>query len=76
MNAAKKASRKSATKLESRQSAIKFNSRIELPGSYKKLPAGKNLGSASLNEVIEVMIKIKRKTPIRAFVKGLASGSK
>jgi kumamolisin len=64
-----------AAKNTSFKTSTKFNSRVELPGSYKKLPAGKNLGSASLNEVIEVMIKIKRKTPIHNFIRGLGRGS-
>ena len=47
----------------------KFEARVELPGSFRKLPSGKNMGNTSFNEVIEVMIKIRRKTPIN-FVEG------
>jgi kumamolisin len=65
-----------AAKNTSLKTSSKFDSRIELPGSFKKIPVGKNQGSASLNEVIEVMIKIKRKTPIYNFIKGLSRGAK
>ena len=63
----------SAAKNKSLKSA-KFESRVELPGSFRTLPQGKNIGNTSLNEVIEVMIRLRRKTPIRNFVKGLGTG--
>ncbi len=52
----------------------KFDSRIELPGSFRNIPVGKNMGNTSFNEVIEVMIRLRRKTPIRNFVRGIAIG--
>jgi len=64
----------SAAKNKKLKSSSKFESRVELPGSFRKLPVGKNMGSTSFNEVIEVMVKLRRKSPIRNFVKGIASG--
>ncbi len=61
----------SAAKNNLFQIISKFESRVELPGSFRKLPSGRNLGNTSFNEVIEVMVKIRRKTPIRNFVKGI-----
>jgi kumamolisin len=63
-----------AAKKSYSRSISKFESRIELPGSYRKPPAGRNLGNTSLNEVIEVLVKIRRKTSIRNFIKGLGTG--
>jgi hypothetical protein len=51
-----------------------FESRLELPGSFRKIPYGKNTGSTSLNELIEVMVKIRRKSPIQTFIRGLSTG--
>jgi len=53
---------------------LKFESRVELPGSFRKVPIGKNIGYASLNELIEVMVKIRRKSPIQNFIRGLSAG--
>jgi kumamolisin len=64
----------SAAKNTSLKSSAKFESRVELPGSFRKLPSGKNLGNTSFNDVIEVMIKLRRKTPILNFVRGIAKG--
>jgi kumamolisin len=64
----------SAAKNTSLKSSSKFESRIDLPGSFRKLPAGKNLGNTSFNEVIEVMVKLRRKTSILRFVRGMGSG--
>jgi kumamolisin len=63
-----------AAKNTSFKTPAKYDSRIELPGSFKKSPPGKSQGGASLSDVIEVMIKIRRKTPIHNFIKGLARG--
>jgi len=63
-----------AAKKSYSRSISKFESRIELPGSFRKPPSGKNLGNTSLNEVIEVLVKIRRKTSIGNFVKGLGTG--
>jgi kumamolisin len=64
----------SAAKKSHRKSSVNFDSHVELPGSSRKLPSGKNMGNASFNEVIEVMVKLRRKTPIRNFIRGLGSG--
>jgi kumamolisin len=64
----------SAAKNTSLKSSAKFEPRVELPGSFRKLPPGKNLGITSFNEVIEVMIKLRRKTPILNFIRGIAKG--
>lgn len=63
-----------AAKNTSFGSALKFESRLELSGSFRKQPPGKNIGSTSLNEVIEVLIKIRRKTLIRNFIRSMATG--
>ena len=52
----------------------KFESSVELPGSFRKLPIGKNQGNASFNEVIEVMVKLRRRTAIRNFIRSLGTG--
>ncbi len=54
--------------------SLKFESLVELPGSFRKVPPGKNTGYASLNELIEVMVKIRRKSPIQNFIRGLSAG--
>jgi kumamolisin len=63
-----------AAKNTYRKTSAKFESRVDLPGSFRKVPAGKNIGNTSSNEVIEVMVKLRRKTPIRNFIRGLANG--
>src|ERR1700676_406149 len=64
----------SAAKNKHLKLSVKFESSVELPGSFRKLPSGKNMGNASFNEVIEVMIKLRRKTPILNFIRGIGSG--
>src|ERR1700682_5968895 len=64
----------SAAKNTYQKSALKFESRVELPGSFRKLPSGRNIGNTSFNEVIEVMVKLRRKTPIRNFMRGMSNG--
>jgi kumamolisin len=64
----------SAAKNTYLKSSAKFESRVELPGSFRKLPPGKNLGNTSFNDVIEVMTKLRRKTPILNFVRGIGKG--
>jgi kumamolisin len=56
------------------KSSAKFDSRVELSGSFRKLPPGKNMGNTSFNEIIEVMVKLRRKASIRNFIKGIATG--
>ena len=63
-----------AAKNKSFRSSANFESRVELRGSFRKLPPGKNMGNTSLNEVIEVMVKLRRKTSIRNFIQGIARG--
>jgi kumamolisin len=63
-----------SAKSKSSRSSSKFESSMELRGSFRKLPPGKNMGSTSLNDVIEVLVKLRRKTSIRNFIRGLASG--
>ncbi|HEY4935264.1 MAG TPA: S53 family peptidase [Puia sp.] len=64
----------SAAKKTRFKPTAKFESRVELPGSFRKIPSGKNLGNTSFNELIEVMVKLRRKTPIRNFIRGMANG--
>jgi kumamolisin len=64
----------SAAKNKYLNPSAKFNSSIELPGSFRKLPAGKNIGITSFNEVIEVTVKLRRKTPIRNYIRGIGNG--
>ncbi len=64
----------SAAKKTRFRSGSGFENRVELPGSFRKIPSGKNLGNTSFNELIEVMIKIRRKTPIRNFIRGMSAG--
>jgi kumamolisin len=64
----------SAAKRTNQNSSKKFASRVELSGSFKKLPTGKNLGAVSLNEVIEVLVTVRRKAPLRNFIKTLGTG--
>jgi kumamolisin len=64
----------SAAKNKYLKPSAKFESRIQLPGSFRKLPLGKNMGTSSLNEVIEVLIKLRRKTSIHNFIKGIGAG--
>ena len=60
----------SAAKSKYLKLSTKFESRIELTGSFRKLPTGRNLGNTSFNEVIEVLVKIRRKNPIRNYIHG------
>ncbi len=64
----------SAAKNKSFKSSAKFESRIELPGSFRKLLSGKNMGSTSLNEVMEVMVRLRRKASVHHFIKGIGTG--
>jgi kumamolisin len=64
----------SAAKNTYLKSSAKFESHVELPGSFRKLPPGKNTGNTSLNEVIEVLVKLRRKTSIRNFVRSVGEG--
>ena len=54
--------------------SAKFDSHIELSGSFRKLPLGKNMGNTSFNEVIDVLVKLRRKTSIHPVVKSIGSG--
>ncbi len=63
-----------SSKKSSDQRSEKFEPRIELSGSAKKIPPGKNTGGTLLNEVIEVSVVLRRKTAIRNSVKGIGTG--
>jgi kumamolisin len=52
----------------------KFLAKIELEGSARKVPPGKNIGNTNLNEVIEVTIRLRRKNAIDDYVKKVAAG--
>src|ERR1700692_2093801 len=54
--------------------SLKFESRVDLWGSSRKIPYGKNMGNTSFNELIEVMVKIRRKTSIKNFIRGMSKG--
>lgn len=62
-------SRKSSDRL-----AEKFEPRVELAGSARKIPPGNNTGNTLLNEVIEVTVMLRRKISINNYVKGIGKG--
>jgi kumamolisin len=64
----------SAAKNSKLKPSAKFESNKELSGSFRKLPSGKNTGNTSLNEVIEVLVKLRRKGSIKNFVRSLGEG--
>ena len=49
----------------------KSNAHVELKGSVRKIPPGKNIGTTSLNNVIEVTVRIRRKNSIEDYVKNM-----
>ncbi|MFI5155449.1 MAG: protease pro-enzyme activation domain-containing protein [Chitinophagales bacterium] len=51
-----------------------FNGRVELKGSARKIPPGKNIGSTNSNEVMEVTVRLRRKNSIEDYVKNMANG--
>lgn len=53
---------------------IKFNGHVELKGSARKIPAGKNMGTTNLNDVIEVTVRLRRKNSIEEYVKNMQDG--
>jgi kumamolisin len=63
-----------AAKKTRQKSSSKFESHTELSGSFRRLPLGRNLGNTSLNDVIEVMVKVRRRTSIRNFIRGIGTG--
>src|SRR5689334_17159667 len=52
----------------------KSGSTVELKGSVRKIPAGKNLGTTNLSEVIEVTVRLRRKNSIEDYVKSMQEG--
>jgi kumamolisin len=74
MQISSKKSVMSAAKKTRKNTSVKFDTRIDLPGSVRKIPPGTNMGNTSSNELIEVMVKLRRKTPIRNFIRGISSG--
>jgi kumamolisin len=55
--------------------SVNFETRVELSGSIRKIPPGKNMGNTSSHDLIEVMVKLRRKTPIRNFIRGISNGN-
>ncbi|MBS1600722.1 MAG: S8/S53 family peptidase [Bacteroidetes bacterium] len=51
-----------------------FNGHVDLKGSARKIPAGKNLGTTNLNDVIEVTVRLRRKNSIEEYVKNMQDG--
>jgi len=52
----------------------KFNGHVELKGSARKIPSGKNIGTTNLNDVIEVTVRLRRKNSIEEYVKNMGTG--
>jgi len=50
---------------------MKLNGNVELKGSARKIPAGKNLGTTNLSDVIEVTVRLRRKNSIEEYVKNM-----
>ena len=53
---------------------IKFNGHVELKGSARKIPTGRNMGTTNLNDVIEVTVRLRRKNSIEEYVKNMQDG--
>src|SRR5436305_9394701 len=64
----------SAAKRKYLKTSGKFESRTELNGSFRKLPTGVNVGNTSLNQVIEVLVKVRRRNPIRNYIRSISTG--
>jgi len=52
----------------------KLGGNVELKGSVRKIPAGKNLGTTNLSDVIEVTVRLRRKNSIEDYVKNMQEG--
>ncbi len=63
-----------AAKKTHKISSAKPAGRVELAGSIRKIPAGRNMGASSTSELIVVVIKLRRKTPIKNFIRGISTG--
>jgi len=64
-----------ATKKKSPSSPKKkFTGHVELKGSSRKIPPGRNVGMTNLNSVIEVTVRVRRKNSIEDYVKDMADG--
>jgi kumamolisin len=64
----------SSSKKSSDRLSEKFEPRVELSGSARKLPPGNNTGNSLLNDVIEVTVTLRRKTVISNYIKGISKG--
>ncbi|HEX4851063.1 MAG TPA: protease pro-enzyme activation domain-containing protein, partial [Puia sp.] len=51
----------------------KSNGPVELKGSSRKIPPGKNLGAVNSNEVIEVTVRLRRKNSLEDYVKKMGN---
>ena len=47
---------------------------VELPGSARQAPVARNTGAAAGNEIIDVTVRIRRKSSINNLVKNIAAG--
>ncbi len=56
--------------------ASKFTGHIDLKGSARKIPAGKNMGGSNLNELIEVTVRLRRKKAIEDYVSAMEKHNK
>jgi kumamolisin len=64
----------SSSKKSSDKRSEKFEPRVELAGSGRKIPAGNNTGNAQLNQVMEVTVILRRKTSISRYIKTMGTG--
>ncbi len=63
-------------KKKSSAAVPKFTGHVEVKGSTRKIPPGKNIGGSNLNELIEVTVRLRRKKSIEEYVKGLGKENK
>ncbi|MDP4130087.1 MAG: S53 family peptidase [Bacteroidota bacterium] len=64
----------SSSKKSSDRLSERFQPRMELSGSARKIPQGTNTGNTLFNEVIEVTVTLRRKTAITNYIKALGRG--
>ena len=48
-----------------------FIGHVDLAGSTRKIPPGKNIGTTNLNDIIEVTVRLRRKNSIEDYVKNM-----
>ncbi|PWT74839.1 MAG: peptidase S53 [Bacteroidetes bacterium] len=61
------------TKKPSSSPKRKSKDPVELKGSARTVPPGKNLGAVNLNEVIEVTVRLRRKNSLEDYVKKMGN---